>query len=44
MDEFKREMEQMRQSMPEFFQLNRQQLDQLRRNLQELRTELSHQV
>jgi serine protease Do len=42
MEEFKRHMDQFRKSMPQLF--NQQQLDHLRRELQQLRSEFSQQV
>jgi serine protease Do len=40
-DELKQQMEEFRKSAPELFQFNKQHLDQLRREMQRLRSELS---
>jgi hypothetical protein len=44
MDQLKREMEEMRKSMPELFQWNHQQLDQFRRDMQRLSSQVGQRV
>jgi serine protease Do len=44
MEELNRQMEEFRKTMPELFKFNQQKLDQLRREMQQLKAEMSRQV
>ena len=44
MDEMKRQMEEMRKSMPELFQFNQQQWEQFKRDMKQLQFGISRHV
>jgi hypothetical protein len=44
MQDLKQQMEEFRKTMPDWFKLNKQELDQLHRDMQQLKSEISRQV